>query len=291
MIKVADSDQTHCQYNFNSIFVMLKIQKFLNLTRHLFTKLHIKPNLPLIRPPLTSLLLPATCWFGINLLSMDLLEIKKRNSLQSVVNNVTSSIDKENENVNDLIIQITDDIKEGNLDHAKLNLQKAIQISEQTKCYEQLPHLYDLLSAVAIREGNTLEAEGILVRSIEKLSEIGFRETDNEIIRFMLMLSRLYQSTGDNEMARIGFCNSIVSLEKKFETFDSLDEITKMLYLSLIFWYSVFLADQNDLSEAKIYMKKTLDLSKYCSSLQPEQIVVVLYNLAELTFGLKVKFF
>lgn len=271
---------------------MLKIQNFFNRTRKIFSKLYIpklNSNRSSSRPPLTKLitLLPATCWFGIHLLSMEQLKIKNKNSIQSEIDGVI--LKSEKQDLRDLLTQIIDAMKDNNLLEAKAYINEGIQMSEQNKFNEYLPHLYDLLITVNMREGNLSQAEEILVRSIEKLTEVGYKEVDNEIVRFQLMLARLYQSNGDTEMAGIGFRNCISIQETKYKAGSEMDDTTTKLYLSILFWYSIFLTDENKLNESKNLMIKALELSKSTKALEPGQTVVILYNLAELSFRLKVK--
>lgn len=268
---------------------MFKIQNFLNKTRCLLTKLH-KVNLKYkssLTPPLTRLfmMLPATCWFGVSLLSTEQLKLKSRNPMTVEKLIFTSK----EEDVKHLITMTITAMRDDNLNDARTHLNEGIKISEKNNFNEYLPHLYNLLCALVMREGNASEAEEICVRSIEKLAEIGYGEADNEIIQFQLMLARLYQSNGNTEMAGIGFLNCIRLQETKFKSHSELDDVTKLLYLSLLFWYSIFLTDENELNDAKKYMKEALDISKSTSGIESAQIVVILYNLSELSFILKVR--
>lgn len=219
---------------------------------------------------------------------MDRLKIKNRNSIQPEIESLLPKAEKKD--VKDLIIQVIAAMKDDNLHDARAQINEGIQISEKNNFKEYLPYLYDLLISVNMREGNLTQAEEILVRSIEKLTEVGFKETDNEIVQFQLMLARLYQANGNKEMAGIGFRNCISVQETKFKDDADIDEPTKTLYLSLLFWYSIFLTDENQLSDSKNYMKKALEISKSTVALESGQTVVILYNLAELSFRLKVKF-
>lgn len=272
---------------------MFKIQNFLNRSRIFVSKLHIpkhnSKHQSSFRPPLKKLLtlLPATCWFGINMLSMERLKVKNRNSNQPEMENLIFLSQKKD--VKNLLIQTITAMKDDNLHDARTYINKGIQISEQNNFNEYLPYLYDLLITVNMREGSFSQAEEILVRSIEKLTEIGFKETDNEIVQFQLILARLYQANGNKEMAGIGFRNCISVQEAKFVD-SEMDEPSKTLYLSLLFWYSIFLTDENKLTDSKSYMEKALQLSKSTKTLEPAQTVVILYNLAELSFRLKVTF-
>lgn len=272
---------------------MFKIQNFLNRTQFFLSKFRIPKYNSKYQSSLRPLsrlltLVPATCWLGINLLSTERLEIKSRNSIQPELDKLI--LKSEKKDVKDLMTSIITALREENLFDARAHINEGIQISEQNHFNEYLPHLYDLLVTVTMREGNNSQAEEILVRAIEKLTEVGYRETDNEIIQFKLMVARLYQIKGNAAMAGIGFLNCISIQEAKFGANSEIDEATSTLYLSLLFWYSIFLTDENKLSDSKNYMKKALEISKSTSTVEAGQTVVILYNLAELSFRLKVIF-
>lgn len=270
---------------------MFKIQNFLSLTRYFVNKIQIPKSKSKyqssFRPSLTSffILLPSTCWFALNLSSTNRSKFEVANTIQPQESLILKA---EKKDVEEILIRIATEIKDENFQDARKYIDEGIQLSEQNKFNEFLPQLYDLLTLVTVREGNNVLAEEILVRSIEKLTEIGYKETDNEIVRYQLMLARLYHSKGDSEMAGLGFRNCISIQEAKFNTYGDMDEATSSLYLSLVFWYSIFLSDENELIDSKKYMKKALDLSKLTSK-DHGQTVVILHNLADLTFRLKVK--
>lgn len=273
---------------------MFKIQNFLNRTRFFLNKIQFPKNKSTVqssfRTSFTKFFnfLPSTCFFGMNLLSMDRLKFETKSSIESDVQTPIFKVEKKD--VRELIARITTEIREENLQDARTYIDEGIQIAELNNFTEYLPSLYDLLVTITLREGNNALAEDILVRSIEKLTEMGYKEADNEIVRFQLVLARLYQSKGDSEMAGLGFRNCLSVQETKFNADRDMDDATLSLYLSLLFWYSIFLSDENELIESKNYMEKALQLSKLTSK-QSAQTLVILHYLAELSFRLKVKIF
>lgn len=272
---------------------MFKIQNFFNRTRLLLNKIKSPKNKSKVQSSFRtsvsnfSNFIPSTCFFSMNLLSMDRLKFKTNSSLESDVETPVFKVDKKD--VKELIALIATEIREENLQDARTYIDKGIQIAEENNFTEYLPSLYDLLVTITLKEGNNALAEEILVRSIEKLTELGYKEADNEIVRFQLVLARLYQSKGDSEMAGLGFRNCLSVQETKFNADKDMDVATLSLYLSLLFWYSIFLSDENELIESKNCMKKALQLSKLTSK-QSAQTLVVLHYLAELSFRLKVNF-
>lgn len=191
------------------------------------------------------------------------------------------------EDVKLLMTNIATQIREEKLNDAIVCINEAIQVTERNDFIEFLPQLYDFLVIINLREGKNDMAEVILVRSIEKLTEIGYAEADNAIIRFQLILARLYQMKGDAEMAGLGFRNCLSVQEAKFNRNKDMDGDTSSLYLNTLFWYGVFLSDLNDLVNSKYYMEKALRISKITSN-DPARNVIILHNLAELSFRLKV---
>lgn len=267
---------------------MFKIQNFLNRTRYFFNKIQIPKNKPRyqssFRPSFTRfiILLPSTCMFSINLLSKQQIKFETRNSIEPRLEKIAEKKDLE-----ELLVRIATEIKEENFEDARTYTEEGLQISEQNNFNELLPYFYDALIIITLREGNDTVAEEILVRSIEKLTEIGYKDTDNEIVRFQLMLARLYQKKGNSDMAGLGFRNCISIQETKHNTV--MDETSTSLYVNVLFWYSIFLNEENELTDSKNYMTKALELSKSTQT-EPAQTLVILYNLAELSFRLKVNF-
>lgn len=209
-------------------------------------------------------------------------------TIDSIVPVVESTVSQEKkEDVCELLALITTKVREGNLEDAKECIDVAINMSEQNNFVEFLPQLYDFLVVVTIREGKTLLAEEILVRSIEKLTELGYKETSNEIIRLQLILARLYQLRGDSAMAGLGFVNCITIQESKFNADGATDDLTTTLYLHLLLWYGLFLSDNDELLDSKNYMEKALKLSRSMPN-NSQRTIFILHNLAELSFRLMV---
>lgn len=267
---------------------MFKIQNFFVYSRRILSKLQLhRPLIPTSKYQL-SLLSSFTRSFislpPISLVGMTLLSIQP---LDSVNQTLTNSINAEKDNVKELITNIIEEMKEQDLDKARNHIDEAIQMAERNQFVEFLPQLYGFLVLITLREGRNDVAEEILVRSIEKLTEIGFKEADNEIVRLQLILARLYQMKGDSEMAGLGFRNCINIQEVKINADPVMDEDTSSLYLSTLFWYGIFLSDQDDLIDSKTFMEKALRVSQTTSN-DPARTIVILHNLAELSFRLKV---
>ncbi|XP_037041990.1 tetratricopeptide repeat protein 19 homolog, mitochondrial-like [Bradysia coprophila] len=272
---------------------MFKIQNLINRSRQFFNKTNVPGSILRNTPKLSTRLqyfsnffvvLPTTCLFGINLLKWNRANIDTIDSVIPIVLQ-TSGAEAKKENVSELIALITTKMREGNLEEAKSCIDEAICISEQNNFVEFLPQLYHFLVLATIREGKNLLAEEILVRSIEKLTELGYKETSNEIVRLQLILARLYQLRGDSAMAGLGFVNCITIQESKFNADGVTDDVTTGLYLSLLFWYGLFLNDKGELFDSKRYMEKALTLSRSMPN-NSERTIFILHNLAELSFRL-----
>lgn len=168
---------------------------------------------------------------------------------------------------------------------AKEQLQNALVLSESQKEYGNLAPIYDLLVALAIHEGKISDAEEMLVRFIEKFIQIGLADTDNQIVRYKLKLSRLYQIVGNSEMAEIGFQNCVRTQENKILSGTN-DPATQALYMSSLFWYGRFLTEGSDLVKAQHYMLKALENERANHVLDPIQLMVFLFHTAEISFKL-----
>ena len=206
------------------------------------------------------------------------------------VNAINKAFTDINNNILKLIEQSKECMKNSKNTEAKAILHQALRISEHHQVYENASQIYDLLVLVALREGSIAEAEELIVRFIEKLTEIGYAEDHNSIIRFKLKLCRLNQIMGNNDMADIGYRSCIESqegkLKKHVQENKPIDVDTKMLYLTSLFWYGRFLSEEESFGRAEIFMKKGLDYDKSHDILEPSQLMVYLYYTAEVSFRL-----
>lgn len=184
-----------------------------------------------------------------------------------------------------LIEQSKKMVAEKNYSGAKVLLQKALVTTESAKEYKNLPVIYDLLVMLAIQEGKISEAEEMLVRFIEKFIQIGYADTDNQIVRYKLKLSRLYQIVGNSEMAEIGYQNCVRTQEDKIKG-GVMDAATQSLYMSSLFWYGRFLTEGSDLVKAQQCMLTALENERAHHVLEPIQLMVFLFHTAEISFKL-----
>lgn len=232
-----------------------------NAVKHSLEKIFVNP----VRRPST-ILVPAIVWV-----------------------HCTTNNSEINETITNLVIQANKAMLSENFHEAKQLLNNALAMSEKYQIYTQVPSVFDGLITIAIREGTVLEVEELLIRFIEKLILIGFKETDNSILRYKLKLSKLYHVVGNTEMAELGFRDCINVLEEKLRK-EIEDPMTNSIYISSLFWYGRFLTEEDDLDRAKIYMKKALDFSKrHEKMLTPNQQMVILYHNAEVAFRLNVR--
>lgn len=214
-----------------------------------------------------------------------------------------SSAVKIGANDDKLMLKILDNIEKAkrfvndhNFEDAKRILHESLKLADDAKDIRQVPIIYDMLVAIAIVEGNIMDAEDMLVRFIEKLIQHGYVDTDNEIVRYKLKLCRLYQMVGNTEMAEVGYrscvatqeakCNATV-LSPSSSSTPVIDETTQILYMSSLFWYARFLTEADELMKAKQIMRKAVAQQTLRPVLQPTQMMVVLYHAAEIEFLLK----
>lgn len=172
------------------------------------------------------------------------------------------------------------------IEEAKKVLETALADAEQNRAYGNIAYIFDLLSSIAFYLVGVMEAEDLLSKYIERLQQIGFSEDDNNVVRFKLKLSRLYQLVGDIELAEYGFKNCIAIQEKKIKS-GKFDDASNMLYINCLFWYGRLLQDKNLFTEAKGYMSKAWDRIQKSGNVSAQQKMVVLYHSAEICEKLK----
>lgn len=167
------------------------------------------------------------------------------------------------------------------VEEAKKVLEDALIEAEQNRAYGNIAYIFDLLSSIAFYLVGVMEAEDLLTKYIERLQQIGFNEDDNNVVRFKLKLSRLYQLVGDLELAEYGFKNCIAIQENKMKA-GKFDDSSNMLYINCLFWYGRLLQDKKLFPEAKDYMNKAWDRIQQSENISSQQKMVVLYHSAEI---------
>lgn len=167
------------------------------------------------------------------------------------------------------------------IEEAKKVLESALAEAEQNRAYGNIAYIFDLLSSIAFYLVGVMEAEDLLSKYIERLQQIGFSEDDNNVVRFKLKLSRLYQLVGDIELAEYGFKNCIEIQEKKIKS-GKFDDASNMLYINCLFWYGRLLQDKSLFTDAKGYMTKAWDRIQKSDNISAQQKMVVLYHSAEI---------
>lgn len=167
------------------------------------------------------------------------------------------------------------------IEEAKKVLENALVEAEQNRAYGNIAYIFDLLSSIAFYLVGVMEAEDLLTKYIERLQQIGFSEDDNNVIRFKLKLSRLYQLVGDIELAEYGFKNCISIQEQKIKS-GKFDDASNMLYINCLFWYGRLLQDKQQFNEAKNCMSKAWYRIQTSENVSTQQKMVVLYHNAEI---------
>lgn len=128
-------------------------------------------------------------------------------------------------------------LEAGEIERAEAILKVGLKLSEDHKVYTALPFIYDILATLAINEGRIDNAELLLVEAIERLSSLGYAETNHNIIDFRLRLARMYSSSGYTSLADIGFENCLDHQKKKIMDGDLTDK-TGLYFFSFYYYFN-----------------------------------------------------
>lgn len=119
-------------------------------------------------------------------------------------------------------------LESGEIERAEAILKVGLKLSEDHKVYTALPFIYDILATLAINEGRIEKAEMLLVEAIERLSTLGYAETNHNIVDFRLRLARMYSTSGYKTLADIGFENCLEQQKTKIMDGDLTDKTGKL---------------------------------------------------------------
>ncbi|KAF5281253.1 hypothetical protein FQA39_LY05139 [Lamprigera yunnana] len=185
------------------------------------------------------------------------------------------------ENIAHLITLSRIALEKGDVDRAEAILMMGLKISDDNKVFLGIPYMYDILTSIALVQGNIQKAEQFLVNAVEKMGQIGLPDDDHHVIDFKLRLARLYSSFKDNDWAEIGFKTCLNAQKSKIVNGDSTTR-TGMLYVNVLFWYGVHMIRNQHYSDAKEMLDKAYQYSTKIKGLSPYQEMVILYTLADL---------
>lgn len=183
------------------------------------------------------------------------------------------------DNVGYLITLAKIALERGDSERAEDILHLCLQISEEHKLHTTVPVIYDILTKIAIGIGDLPKAQELCVTAIEKLTMWGYAEDDYNIIDFKLKLARIYSSSDNERMAKLGFDTCLKQQQGKIVSGDT-SEKTGILYITILFWYGVHLIKQNNYVTAKSLINTAYEYSTKFKGLSVKQEMIILYMLS-----------
>lgn len=200
--------------------------------------------------------------------------------LSKTIDTVVTQNDIE-ENIAHLITLARIALEKGDAERAEAILIMGLKISDDNKVFLGMPYMYDILTSIALAQGNIEKAEHFLVNAVEKMTQIGMADDNHHIIEFKLRLARIYSSLKDNDWAEIGFKSCLLAQKNKIINGDNTTR-TGMLYVNVLFWYGVHMIRNQHYRDAKKMLDKAYQYSIKIKGLSPYQEMVILYTLADL---------
>ncbi|KAF5286368.1 hypothetical protein FQR65_LT12662 [Abscondita terminalis] len=200
--------------------------------------------------------------------------------LSKTIDSIVTQNDVE-ENIAHLITLARIALEKGDSERAEAILLMGLKISNDNNVYLGMPYMYDILTSIALAQGNIEKAEHFLVNAVEKMTQIGMPDDNHHIIDFKLRLARIYSSLKDNDWAEIGFKDCLLAQKNKIKNGDNTTR-TGMLYVNVLFWYGVHMIRNHSYKEAKQMLDKAYQYSIKIKGLSPYQEMVILYTLADL---------
>ncbi|KAL1124034.1 hypothetical protein AAG570_001804 [Ranatra chinensis] len=141
-----------------------------------------------------------------------------------------------------------------------------------------------MLATIAYRQGDVSKAETVLMEAVSRLAEKGTASNHNTIVNFSLKLARIYSMNGQDDLAELGFRNCLAIQKKKYMSGEN-DEETATLWVNTLFWYGKFLACRERFVEAKQCFDSAYTMCTHVKSIDANQVMVMLYNLGEMSFA------
>lgn len=176
-------------------------------------------------------------------------------------------------------------LQRGDIDRAEAILQIGMKLCEDHEITNALPYIYDILITIALAQNEFEKAEYLLVNAIEKLTQNGMTEDDHYIVDFKLRLARNYSNEEKNDLAELGYKTCLETQKSKILQGD-VSPRTGLLYVNVLFWYSMHMARNNRYEDAQKMLTTAYDFSYKIKGLTPYQELVILYTLADLNFEL-----
>ncbi|KAJ8960798.1 hypothetical protein NQ318_020094 [Aromia moschata] len=189
------------------------------------------------------------------------------------------------ENITQLVILARIAIEKGDLERAEAILEMGIHVSEEYHSYATLPYMYDILSSISFTTGNLKKAELLLVRIVEKMTQLGIPEDDTQLIDFKLRLARIHSFHGKRELAEVGFKSCLADQESKILGGDTSTK-TGILYVNVLLWYALHKIKEKDYRRGKDLIDCARSYSMKIRGLTPYQEMLILYTLGDLNVHL-----
>lgn len=189
------------------------------------------------------------------------------------------------DNIAHLMILAKVALEKGDVERAEAILHMGVKICDEHQIKFGLPQIYDILTTIAIAEGDIDKAENLLVTVIEKMIRSGVPENNNYILDFKLRLARIYSSSSENDLAEIGFKTCLEAQRNKILNGD-VSTKTGLLYVNILFWYGIHMIRNERYANAKNLIDTAYDYSNRIKGLSPYQEMVILYTLSDLNMEL-----
>lgn len=176
-------------------------------------------------------------------------------------------------------------LQRGDVDRAEAILQIALKLCEENKILSALPFVYDILITIAFAQGQFGKAEDLLVNAVEKLTLSGMPDNDDYIVDFKLRLARNYSNEKKDDLAELGY-KTCLEVQKMKILQGDVSTRTGLLYINVLFWYSIHMMQNNQYQEARKLLTTAYDFANKIKGLTPYQELVILYTLSDLNLNL-----
>ncbi|CAH1396241.1 unnamed protein product [Nezara viridula] len=173
-------------------------------------------------------------------------------------------------------------LKHGEPKKAEVILQDVVQLCG-TEPIVGVCCAYDMLATIAYKEGNILKAKDILEKVINYLISSGTDPNHDRVVQFRLKLARILSKLGFSQDAEDNFkeCLEIQKLKSQSEM---LNEESEILWINTLFWYGKHLSNNKKYVEAKECFDTAYKISARTKSLLSSQVMVILFNLSEMSY-------
>ncbi|XP_044743389.1 tetratricopeptide repeat protein 19, mitochondrial-like [Chrysoperla carnea] len=188
-------------------------------------------------------------------------------------------------NIEAIITMAEKALSEGQIQEAETILLVGLKIAENNDMEEEICQIYDCLINISYSIGDFGNAQDLIHQIVSRLIRTGMKTDDDVIITFKLKLARLYSHTANNEVAESTF-KECISLQKNKLDSGPLSDKTGILYIDLLFWYGIFLFQNEKFEEALKNVELAYNYSNKIQGINSSQELVILSILAEILCAL-----